>query len=61
MKPRALRGYAEQQGIEIEGLPDDPKAEIPPEQALNILHNFLAISFPRLAPTAPRTGTPTSA
>ena len=51
-----IRGFAEENNIEIEGLPKDPKAEIPPEQALNIVHNFLALSFPLLAQTAPGTG-----
>lgn len=27
-----LRGYAEQNNIKLEGLPKDPKAEIPPEK-----------------------------
>ena len=49
----AIRGFAEQNNIEIQGLPEDPKAEIPPEQALNIVHNFLALSFPLLAQAAP--------
>ena len=42
---------------EWRGLPADPKAEIPPEQALHIIHNFLAIQFPLLHPTAPGPGT----
>src|SRR5579871_1836611 len=33
---------------QIDGLPDDPNAAIPPEQALHIIHNFLAIQFPLL-------------
>jgi phospholipase C len=45
-----IRAYAEQNNITIDGLPKDPKAEIPPEQALHILHSFLALSFPLLAP-----------
>jgi phospholipase C len=48
-----IRAYATQHNIEIDGLPDDPAAAIPPEQALNIVHNFLAISFPLLVPTTP--------
>ena len=52
----AIRGFAEQNNIEIQGLPEDPKAEIPPEQALNIVHNFLALSFPLLAQAAPSAG-----
>ena len=48
-----IRGFAEQNNIEIEGLPKDPQAAIPPEQALEIIRNFLALSFPLLAPTGP--------
>jgi hypothetical protein len=48
-----IRAYAEQHNIQIEGLPDDPNAPVPPEQALHIIHNFLAIQFPLLHPTAP--------
>ncbi len=48
-----LRGCAEQNNIEIEGLPKDPQAAVPPEQALEIIRSFLAISFPLLAPTGP--------
>ena len=44
-----IRAYAEQHNIQIEGLPTDPNAEILPEQALPIVHNFLAIYFPQLA------------
>ncbi len=48
-----IRAYAEQNHIQIEGLPEDPNAEIPPEQALHIIHNFFAIQFPRLHPADP--------
>ena len=48
-----IRAYAEQNNIQIDGLPADPKAEIPPEQALHIIHNFLAIQFPLLHPAVP--------
>jgi phospholipase C len=48
-----IRAYAEQHNIQIEGLPADPEAEIPPEQALHIIHNFLAIQFPPLHPAVP--------
>ncbi len=51
-----IRGFAEQNDIEVEGLPKDPRAEIPPEQALNILHNFLAQSFPLLVPASTESG-----
>ena len=56
-----IRAYAEQNSIQIEGLPADPNAEIPPEQALRIVHNFLAIQFPLLHPAAPRAGVPSTA
>jgi phospholipase C len=48
-----IRAYAEQHNIQIEGLPEDPDAEIPPEQALHIIHNFLAIQFPLLHSAVP--------
>jgi hypothetical protein len=51
-KTFGIRAYAEQHNIQIEGLPDDPNARVPPEQALHIIHNFLAIQFPLLHPTA---------
>jgi len=54
-----IRAYAEQHNIQIEGLPADPQAEIPPEQALHIIHNFLAIQFPLLHRAAPSPGTAT--
>jgi hypothetical protein len=56
-----IRGYAKAHNITIEGLPADPNAPIPPEQALHIIHNFLAIQFPLLAPTPPTAGTTGSA
>jgi phospholipase C len=55
-----IRAYAEQNHIPIEGLPADPKAEIPPEQALHVIHNFLAIQFPLLHPSAPGRGAPST-
>jgi hypothetical protein len=39
--------------LTAERLPADPKAAIPPEQALHIIHNFLAIQFPLLHPSPP--------
>jgi phospholipase C len=48
-----IRAYAEQHRITIDGLPADPRAEIPPEQALHIIHSFLAIQFPLLHPSPP--------
>jgi phospholipase C len=47
-----FRGYAERNDIEIEGLPKDPNAEVPPEQLLGVLRNALAIFFPLLVPDA---------
>ncbi|MGC1282446.1 MAG: hypothetical protein WA895_05875 [Streptosporangiaceae bacterium] len=48
-----IHAYAEQNNIKIEGLPADPQAEIPPAQALHVIHNFLAIQFPLLHPANP--------
>ena len=48
-----IRGLAEQNNVEVEGLPKDPKDAIPPEKALEIIRNFLALSFPLLDPSAP--------
>jgi hypothetical protein len=47
-----LRGYAEQNNIKLDGLPEDPKADIPPEQILTVLRSALAMFFPLLAPAA---------
>jgi phospholipase C len=49
----------EQNHVEIQGLPKDPKADLPPEQVLPVLRNFLATIFPLLAPAAPDPGTAT--
>lgn len=49
----AIRQFAKLKNVEIEGLPKDPKAPVPPEQALNVLQQFAAIMFPRLATAAP--------
>ena len=45
----AIRGFAQQQGIRIDGLPDDANAPIPPERAPGIIRDYLAIQFPLLA------------
>jgi phospholipase C len=45
-----LRGYAEQNNVKLDGLPDDPKADLPPEQIMTVLRSALAIFFPLLAP-----------
>ena len=49
-----IRAYAKEKDIQIDELPMDPGAPIPPEKALHILHNFLALHFPLLAPAAER-------
>jgi hypothetical protein len=46
-----LRGYAEQNDIKLEGLPEDPKRDTPPEQILTVLRSALAMLFLLLAPT----------
>jgi hypothetical protein len=45
-----IRAYAEQHNIEIEGLPEDPKAEIPPEQALHMVQTSLRSNSPGYIP-----------
>ena len=45
-----LRGYAVQNGIELDGLPDDPDADIAPDQILTVMRSALSIFFPLLAP-----------
>jgi phospholipase C len=57
---QGIREYADQNNIEIEGLPKDPKDEVPAEQLLNVLRNFLATIFPLLAPAAHHASTPTT-
>ena len=56
---QGIREYADQNHIEIEGLPKDPTEDVPPEQALNVLRNFLATIFPLLHPADPERGTAT--
>jgi len=56
-----IRGFAQQHNIEIDGIPKDPNAPVPPEDALKVVHNFLAISFPLLAVPAPSPSGPTPA
>ncbi|HTB61917.1 MAG TPA: alkaline phosphatase family protein [Polyangia bacterium] len=45
----AMRQFAKLNNAEIESLPRDPKAPVPPELAVDILHNFAALIFPKLA------------
>ena len=58
---QGIREYADQNHVEIEGLPKDPKEDVSPEQLLNVLRNFLATIFPLLAPAAPGPGAATRA
>ena len=43
-----IRGYAAQNNLDIEGLPKDPNADIPPEETYNVLRNFVGTFFPLL-------------
>jgi phospholipase C len=45
----AIRGYAEQNNIELAGVPKDPGDEIPPEQVVRVLRSASAVLFPLLA------------
>ena len=56
---QGIREYADQNHIEIEGLPKDPNDDVPPEELLNVLRNFLATIFPLLAPATPGPGAKT--
>ena len=48
-----IQGYAAQHDLEIEGLPKDPKAEVPPEQVVGVLRAFVGSFFPQLTGKAP--------
>lgn len=50
-----VRAYAQQHEVKIDGIPDDPNAEIPPENVVSVLQNSVALVFPKLAPSAPST------
>jgi len=47
-----LRQHAQENGIKLEGLPDDPRADIPPEQIMTVLRSAAAMYFPLLAPAS---------
>ena len=50
---QGIREYADQNNTTIDGLPQDPNGDVPPEHLLNVLRNFLATIFPLLAAAAP--------
>ena len=47
-----LRQHAAENNVKLEGLPDDPNADIPPEQIVTVMRSAVAIYFPRLAPAS---------
>ena len=49
---QGIREYAAEHDLEIEGIPKDPKADIPDDQVVNVLRGFLANWFPLLASEA---------
>jgi phospholipase C len=48
-----IRAYAEQAGITIDGMPKDPKVDVPPEEVMTVLRSFFANFFPTLVPATP--------
>jgi len=49
-----LRQHAQDNGIKLDGLPDDPNADIAPEQIVTLLRSAAAMYFPQLAPAPAR-------
>lgn len=47
-----IRQHAQENDIKLDGLPDDPTADIPPEQIVTVLRSAAAMYFPRLAPVS---------
>ena len=47
-----LRQHAPENDVKLEGLPDDPNADIPPEQIVTVLRSAVAMYFPLLAPAS---------
>ncbi len=47
-----LREHAHENNVKVEGLPDDPKAAIPPEQIVTVLRSAAGVFFPGLVPTS---------
>ena len=42
----AMRHYAAQHGLDIQGLPKDPDTALPPERVVEAMRGFLATFFP---------------
>ena len=49
----AMRHYAAQHQLNIEGLPQDLTADIPPEHLVEAMPGFLGTFFPHLSGTTP--------
>ena len=47
-----LRQHAAENNVKLEGLPDDPTAEIPPEQIITVITQRPRPVFPLLAPAS---------
>jgi phospholipase C len=47
-----LRQYAAQNNISLEGAPEDPSADVPPDQVVTVLRSASAVLFPQLAPAS---------
>jgi phospholipase C len=47
-----IRQHAQANHIKVEGLPNDPDVDIPPEQIVTVLRSTAAIYFSQLAPTS---------
>ena len=45
-----IRQYAQEMNIKLEGLPEDPKADIPPERVVTVQRSAAGVFFPRLVP-----------
>ena len=45
-----IRQHAHEMNITLEGLPEDPKADIPPERVVTVLRSAASVFFPRLVP-----------
>jgi hypothetical protein len=45
-----LQQHAQENGIKLDGLPDDPRTDIPPGQIVTLMRSAAAMYFPLLAP-----------